>query len=53
MYHKSMKDFLNDTIKIMRIPVSSALDDFINKVKDNNVMHSFIKQLDLEQDFEL
>lgn len=47
-----MKDFLNETVKIMRVPVSSALDNFINKAKGINMMESFIKQLDLEKDFE-
>ena len=36
----------------MRIPVSTALDNFMSKSKDLNTMQSFIKQLDLEKDYE-
>ena len=52
MYQKNIREFLQETIKIMRVPVSEALDSIINKTKDINMMHSFITELDLEKDYQ-
>ncbi|CDW74824.1 kinesin motor domain containing protein [Stylonychia lemnae] len=54
LYQKSIKDFLNETIKLKRIKVSDALDNFINKPQTftaQNVRKSYITQLDIINDF--